>query len=237
MVAVILSKFVIKGANQTPFIMELPPFRVPSMRSVVVHIGGKVMNFLKKITSVILVGSIIIWFLQTFPQKVELSIDYQSKITYLEAQSQTIVRDNSITELKNAQHMETLQKRYLGQVGHLFEPILKPLGFDLNASIALITGIVAKEVVVATFGILYSEGESDEQSVGLREKLRKSLSPLTAVAFMVFTLLYIPCIATIAVMYKETESLAWTSFSVGFSLVLAWLMAYSVILFGGMIIN
>ncbi|MFK5894951.1 MAG: ferrous iron transport protein B [Pseudomonadota bacterium] len=237
MVAIVLSKFVIKGANETPFIMELPPFRVPSIRSVIVHIGGKVMNFLKKITSVILVGSIIIWFLQSFPQKIELSTDFQSKIVYLQAQSPGVERDKSITKLKNAEHMEILQKRYLGQIGHFFEPVLKPLGFDLNASIALITGIVAKEVVVATFGILYSETDSDEQSIGLREKLKKSLSPLTAVAFMVFTLLYIPCIATIAVMYKETGSLGWTSFSVGFSLLLAWFMAYLVIFFGGLIIN
>ena len=237
MVAVFLSKFIIKGANETPFIMELPPFRIPSLHSVLVHIGSKVMNFIKKITSVILVGSIIIWFLQTFPQQVELSTDYSAQISQLEKQIQNIERDQAIIRLKNSQQMETLQNRYLGQFAQIFTPILKPLDFDLNTSIALITGIVAKEIVVATFGILYSEGKTDEKSIGLREKLKNNLSPITAIAFMIFTLVYIPCLATIAVMYRETESLAWTCFSVGFSLVLGWVMAYLVTVLGGLIIS
>jgi ferrous iron transport protein B len=237
MVAVILSKFVIKGANETPFIMELPPFRVPSVHSVLAHIGGKVMNFIKKITSVILVGSIIIWFLQTFPQEVNLSVDYSVQIVQLEEQAKSEEREQAISALKNAQQMETLQKRYLGQFAQIFTPVLEPLNFDLNTSIALITGIVAKEIVVATFGILYSEGEANEESIGLREKLKNNLSPITAIAFMIFTLVYIPCLATIAVMYRETGSFAWTSFSVGFSLVLGWVMAYFVTVLGGLIIS
>jgi len=236
-VAVILSKFIIKGANETPFIMELPPFRMPSANSILAHIGGKVMNFIKKITSVILVGSIIIWFLQTFPQEVNLSTDYSAQIFQLEEQKESIERDQAIISLKNARQMETLQNRYLGQVARVFTPILEPLDFDLNTSIALITGIVAKEIVVATFGILYSEGDANEESIGLREKLKNNLSPLTAIAFMIFTLVYIPCLATIAVMYRETESLGWTSFSVGFSLVLGWVMAYLVVSIGGLIIS
>jgi len=234
MVAVILSKFIIKGANETPFIMELPPFRIPSMHSVLVHIGGKVMNFIKKITSVILVGSILIWFLQTFPQEVELSTDYSAQLIQLEEQTKSVERDAAIISVKNAQQMETLQNRYLGQFAQFFTPIMEPLDFDLNTSIALITGIVAKEIVVATFGILYSEGEVDEESIGLRQKLKNNLSPITAVAFMIFTLIYIPCLATIAVMYRETGSLAWTSFSVGFSLILGWSMAYIVTVLGGL---
>ena len=111
------------------------------------------------------------------------------------------------------------------------------MGFDHNTSIALITGIVAKEIVVATFGVLYSEGETDEESLSLREKLRQSIPPLTAVAFMVFALLYIPCMATIAVIYRETASLGWTAFSIGFSLCLGWSMAYMVQLVGGLFVS
>ena len=235
--AVILSKFFIKGANETPFIMELPPFRVPSVRSVFLHIYSKVMSFITKITGIILVGSIIIWFLQTFPQEVELSQDYETQIIQLQAQPETAAQQQKIIKIKNAQQMETLQHRYLGQVGQVFQPVLEPLGFDLNISIALITGIVAKEIVVATFGVLYSEGETDEESTGLREKLRSSMAPLTAVAFMVFTLLYIPCMATIAVIYRETASFGWTCFSIGLSLSLGWSMAYLVILVGGFFIS
>ncbi|MCK5667325.1 MAG: ferrous iron transport protein B, partial [Thiotrichaceae bacterium] len=115
--AVILSKFFIKGANETPFIMELPPFRAPSIRSVFLHIYSKVMSFITKITGIILVGSIIIWFLQTFPQEVELSQDYETQITQLQAQPETVARQQQITIIKNSQQMETLQHRYLGQVG------------------------------------------------------------------------------------------------------------------------
>jgi len=235
--AVFLSKSFVKGANKSPFIMELPPFRMPTIHSVIVHIWSKVMIFLKKITGIILVGSIIIWVLQTFPEEVELSKDYQTEIAQLQAQPETEQRDEQIKTLANAENMETLQNRYLGQVANIFTPVLEPLNFDLNTSIALITGIVAKEIVVATFGILYAEGEEeDEESVGLREKLRSSISVVTALAFMVFTLLYIPCMATIAVIYRETDSLGWTSFSVGFSLVLGWSLAYIVTLVGGVFV-
>lgn len=235
--AVILSKFFIKGANETPFIMELPPFRAPTIRSVFLHIYSKVMTFIKKITGIILVGSIIIWFLQTFPQQVELSQDYEAQIVQLQSQPKTEDRQQAIVKLKNSQQMETLQHRYLGQIGQVFQPILEPLGFDLNISIALITGIVAKEIVVATFGVLFSEGETGEESTGLRDKLRNSMTPLTAVAFMVFALLYIPCMATIAVIYRETASLGWTVFSIGFSLCLGWTMAYLVTLVGGAFVS
>ncbi len=232
--AVILSKFFIKGANKTPFIMELPPFRMPTLRSVYIHISGKVIIFLKKVTGIILVGSIVIWCLQTFPQQVDLSKDYQTEIQQLLNAPQTKEVEHEIYALENERNMETLQKRFLGQVGHFVKPVLEPLGFDLNTSIALITGVVAKEVVVATFAILYSESEADETAVGLREKLRRAISPLTAVAFMIFTLLYIPCMSTIAIMYQETASLGWTSFSIGFSLVLGWTMAFIVITIGSL---
>jgi len=232
--AVILSKVFIKGANKNPFIMELPPFRIPTFNSIMFHIGSKVMSFLKKVTGIILIGSIIIWVLETFPENVELSKDYQAEIAQLQTQPESEQRDEQIQTLANEENMETLQHRYIGKVANVFMPIFEPLNFDLNTSIALITGIVAKEIVVATFGILYAEGdEEDEESVGLREKLRSSMPVVTALAFMVFTLLYIPCMATVAVIYRETDSIGWTSFSVGFSLLLGWSLAYIVTIIGG----
>ncbi|MBT4608001.1 MAG: ferrous iron transporter B, partial [Thiotrichales bacterium] len=135
---------------------------------------------------------------------------------------------------ERAEEIETKQAKYLGQVGAVIQPVFAPLNFDLNASIALLTGFVAKEVVVATFGVLYSHGEEvDEESRGLRESLAASMTPLTAVAFMVFTLLYVPCLATIAVLYKETQSWKWTGFSIGLSLSLAYSLALMVTWFGG----
>ena len=221
--ALLLSKTVIKGANTAPFLMELPPYRMPTWGSIYVHMGRSGAEFLKKVTGVILVGSIVIWFLQTFPQEVVLSQDYETQISTLQGQAESHERDLQITALERAEEIETKQAKYLGQVGAVIQPVFAPLNFDLNASIALLTGFVAKEVVVATFGVLYSHGEEvDEESRGLRESLAASMTPLTAVAFMVFTLLYVPCLATIAVLYKGTQSWKWTGFSIGLSLSLAY---------------
>ena len=218
--ALLLSKTVIKGANTAPFLMELPPYRMPTWGSIYVHMGRSGAEFLKKVTGVILVGSIVIWFLQTFPQEVVLSQDYETQISTLQGQAESHERDLQITALERAEEIETKQAKYLGQVGAVIQPVFAPLNFDLNASIALLTGFVAKEVVVATFGVLYSHGEEvDEESRGLRESLAASMTPLTAVAFMVFTLLYVPCLATIAVLYKETQSWKWTGFSIGLASV------------------
>lgn len=234
MTALLLSKTIIKGANTAPFIMELPPYRMPTWGSVSAHMGRSGMEFLKKVTGVILVGSIIIWFLQTFPQEIPMSQDYDAQITTLQAQPESETRDLEITALERAQEIEIQQGKYLGQVGSVIQPIFAPLGFDLNASIALLTGVVAKEVVVATFGVLYSHGdEVDEENTGLRESLAASMSPITAVAFMVFTLLYLPCLATIGVLYKETGSWKWTGFSIGLSLSMAYSLALMVNVFGG----
>ena len=232
--ALLLSKTVIKGANTAPFLMELPPYRMPTWGSIYVHMGRSGAEFLKKVTGVILVGSIVIWFLQTFPQEVVLSQDYETQISTLQGQAESHERDLQITALERAEEIETKQAKYLGQVGAVIQPVFAPLNFDLNASIALLTGFVAKEVVVATFGVLYSHGEEvDEESRGLRESLAASMTPLTAVAFMVFPLLYVPCLATIAVLYKETQSWKWTGFSIGLSLSLAYSLALMVTWFGG----
>jgi ferrous iron transport protein B len=232
--ALLLSKTVIKGANTAPFLMELPPYRMPTWGSIYVHMGRSGAEFLKKVTGAILVGSIVIWFLQTFPQEVVLSQDYETQISTLQGQAESHERDLQITALERAEEIETKQAKYLGQVGAVIQPVFAPLNFDLNASIALLTGFVAKEVVVATFGVLYSHGEEvDEESRGLRESLAASMTPLTAVAFMVFTLLYVPCLATIAVLYKETQSWKWTGFSIGLSLSLAYSLALMVTWFGG----
>ncbi|MBT4300601.1 MAG: ferrous iron transport protein B [Gammaproteobacteria bacterium] len=232
--ALVLSKTIIKGANTAPFLMELPPYRAPTWGSIWIHMGRSGAEFIKKVTGVILVGSIIIWFLQTFPQEITMSQDYDGQISSLQSQPENDLRDQQITELERAQEIEIQQGRYLGQVGSVVQPLFAPLNFDLNASIALLTGFVAKEVVVATFGVLYSHGEEvTEENRGLRESLAASMTPMTAIAFMIFTLLYVPCLATIAVLYKETQSLKWTAFSIGLSLTLAYSLALLATSVGG----
>ena len=149
---------------------------------------------------VILAGSMLIWFLSSFPQPVS-----NSHMTKAEIMEQT----------------------YIGRLGKFLSPVVKPLGFDWRGGVALITGFFAKEIVVSTYGVLYQVGEKEEESEGLRSALQHSgMSPLVAYAFMVFTLIYTPCLGTVAAIRRETGSWGWTFFSVGYSITLAWMMAF-----------
>lgn len=233
--ALFLSKTIVKGANTSPFLMELPPYRVPTWQSISTHMSSNASEFLRKVGGIIVVGSIVIWFLQTFPLDVEMSKDYQQEISTLEAQPQ--VNQEKITQLKLDMQQESQHKSYLGQIGGFVQPVFAPMNFDTNASIALLTGVVAKEIVVATFGVLYAQGdEVDENTLSLRESIASSMTVVTAISFMIFTLLYIPCMSTIAIIYRETGSWKWTGFSVGFSIALAYVLAFAVSFFGGLFV-
>ena len=230
--ALFLSKTIVKGANTSPFLMELPPYRIPTWASVSTHMRSNATEFLRKVGGIIIVGSIVIWFLQTFPLEVELSKDYQQEISTLESEANN--NKDFIRQLKLERNQELQQKRYLGQIGSFIQPVFSPMGFDTNTSIALLTGVVAKEIVVATFGVLYAQGDDvDETNMGLRESIASSMNVVTAISFMIFTLLYIPCMSTIAIMYRETGSWRWTGFSIGFSIALAYVLAASVSIIGG----
>ncbi|MES9856893.1 MAG: ferrous iron transport protein B [Sedimenticola sp.] len=231
--AVILSKTVIHGANTSPFLMELPPYRKPTVNSVMVHMGSNALEFLKKVGGIIVIGSLIIWFLQTFPQEVPLSKSFEQEIRVLEELPASEFRDDHVSTLRNERRAEIQRGRYLGQVGAMVEPIFRPLGFDLNSSIALLTGLVAKEVIVATFGVLHSRGEGvTEEDTGLRAEVAGSMTATSAIAFMVFSLFYMPCFATLAMFYRESASLGWTLFSVGLSLGVAYTLALGVVIIG-----
>lgn len=232
--ALFLSKTIVKGANTSPFLMELPPYRVPTWKSISTHMSSNASEFLRKVGGIIVVGSIVIWFLQTFPLDVEYSKNYEQEISVLEAKSE--IDSEQVTLLKREMQQEAQHKSYLGQIGRFVQPVFAPMDFDINASIALLTGVVAKEIVVATFGVLYAQGdEVDENTLSLRESIAGSMSVVSAISFMIFTLLYIPCMSTIAIMYRETQSLKWTGFSVGFSIVLAYVLAFAVSYFGGLL--
>ena len=231
--AVILSKTVIRGANTAPFLMELPPYRLPTVNSLMVHMGSNAYEFLKKVGGIIVIGSMIIWILQTFPQDISLSQDFDQQIVQLESEPKSKLRDEKILTITHEMDAEIQRGRYLGQVGSLVEPIFRPLGFDLNSSIALLTGLLAKEVIVATFGVLHAQGdEVAEDDEGLRTSMAGSMTPVSAIAFMVFSLFYMPCFATLGMFYRESGSLGWTSFSVGLSLGVAYLLALSVVIVG-----
>ncbi len=194
-------------------------------------------DFIRMVGGVIVVGSVVVWFLQAFPQDIKLSQDYEGRITRMEAEAQTPERDQAIVELKQAASKERVEKSYLGRMGQSVAPVFSALGFDWKDTVAIITGFFAKEVVVASYAVLYAQDEGGgEGSEGLRNALAKSMSPVTALGLMVFLLLYSPCLSTMAVIRREAGSWGWAGFSVVFSLTVGWVMAFGVVTIGNMVV-
>ena len=220
-----------KGLS-APFVMELPPYRIPTIRSLLIHMWERSWMYLRKAGTVILSFSIIMWFLMTFPQKKTYDKDYDAlvKLANHSFSSEKITlseRDSLITAYENSRSAENLEYSIAGRIGKNIEPIIKPLGFDWRLGIALISGFVAKEVVVSTMGTIYGVGETDEGSEALRASLAADpkYSKLIAYAFLVFVLLYVPCMAAMAVFLRETRSIKETLFQIGYTTALAWFLA------------
>ncbi len=199
--AKILGQFI--KEDDLPFVMELPPYRVPTSKSVFRHTWEKGKHYLQKMGGIILIASIIIWFLGYFPRN-----------------------DGSMTI---SEHQE---QSYIGRVGKVIEPVLEPLGFDWRMGVGVLTGIAAKELVISTMGVLYSgDAESYEDAGGdtmLQHALASSITPAAALAFMVFVLLYFPCIATFVALKDESGGWKWAIISAVYTIVLAWLAAFGV---------
>lgn len=204
-------KRVLFSKEETPFVMELPPYRLPGVKVMLRDTWGKGVQYIRKIGTTILVGSIIIWALSYFPM-------YEGMC---------------VGELTGEQHVEQKSESYLGQIGHLIEPVMHPLGFDWKCSVALLTGVTAKEIVISTLGILYSVDESENVNLlsdRLKAEVREDGEPLfnTAVAlsFMLFVLIYVPCIGTLSTIRYETGSWLWAGFTALYTIVLAWLVSF-----------
>ena len=213
--AKLLRSTVFKGETE-PFVMELPPYRLPTVRGVLVHMWERGWLYIKKAGTIILVVSIIMWALITFPQKTEYTRDYAAAIAAVEQQELTnAAAAERIEELENARQAEKLSQTIAGKIGHGMEPALKPLGFDWRIGTALIGAFAAKEVFVAQMGIVYSVGEADEESKALRTKLKDRYTPLQAFCIMLFCLISAPCMATIAVTKRESNSWKWALFQLG----------------------
>lgn len=199
----IFSKFLVKGED-SPFVMELPPYRMPTSKSIMRHTWEKGAQYLKKMGGIIMIASIIIWFLGYYPQH-----DAYESVA------------------------EQQKNSYIGQIGKAIEPVIKPLGFDWKLGIGLISGVGAKELVVSTLGVLYTN-EGDVENVNLSNRI--PITPLVALAYMLFVLIYFPCIATFAAIKQESGSWKWAIFTAEYTTGLAWLIAFTVFQIGSLIV-
>ncbi|HRS53326.1 MAG TPA: ferrous iron transport protein B, partial [Bacteroidales bacterium] len=248
-VAIIFKKTFFKG-EETPFVMELPPYRMPIMRSLLKYMWHKASQYLNKIGSVILIASIIIWALGYFPKNYHIENESKIKISELIHKSQKEITNTKklqnieniiintkqkIIQIEKKSKADKLSESYIGKLGKFIEPIMKPLGFDWKMSVSIIAGIPAKEIIVSTMNILYQlNDETYNYSLPKQLKLEKNqqgqfvYSKLVAFSYMLFVLIYFPCIATIITISKETGSWKWGIFTIIYTTLLAWIISFTV---------
>jgi ferrous iron transport protein B len=234
--------------KEVPFVMELPPYRIPTIRNTTIHMWGKSVQYITKMGTVILTASILIWALGYFPTHINYSKNYDAAITQI--QNKTTISDSikqsQITQLTIEQKSEKLEKSYIGQLGHFITPVIAPLGYDWKIGVSILTGLAAKEIVVGSIGVLYqSDMGKENNSVNLQRKLQeqtyssgakigqKVFSPIVAFSLMLFVLIYFPCIATITAIRKEA-SLKWAIFTMFYTTSIAWIVAFAVYQIGSM---
>jgi ferrous iron transport protein B len=225
-----------------PFVMELPPYRVPMIKSLMIHMWDRSKIFLKKMGKIILLGSIVVWALTVFPQRVDYTMDYDAEIqgviqaydAYRPAdgtemqQALETRRDQEIAALKARQAAERIEQSYMGHIGKWISPVFEPIGIDWRGGVALLTGFVAKEIVVSTMGVLYAVDEKTEPGALENALASSNLTPLTAFTMMTFVLLYLPCLSTVAAIRRETGSVKWMTFSIVYTTSVAWVVSFVV---------
>lgn len=224
LMAILFKHTLFKGCADNPFVMELPPYRLPTVRSVLIHMWHKAEHYLQKMGGVVLLFSVILWWAGSYPESPAIEKEYDSKIASINTTGQlsSEQREARIAELQTEKSAKLLEQSYIGRVGHIFEPLVRPFGTDWRGAVSLITGFVAKEIVVGSMGVLYSAGtEGAEESDVLRAKLKEHFTPLSAFAFMLFVLLYTPCIVAFITIIRELKNWKWSAFSVCYQLIFA----------------
>lgn len=239
LLAVVLSKLFRKTLfkeESTPFVMELPPYRMPTFRSTITNMWDKSRQYLQKMGGIILVASIVIWFLGYFPHSSETELHFDTQVEqvnsqYAEGEISEVTKETMVASLENLRASTHQENSYIGKIGHFVEPIMRPLGFDWKISVSLITGMAAKEIVISTMAVLYPGNPDAHES--LQERLKTEthpdgtliFTPSVVIAFMLFVLIYFPCIATIAAIKEESGSWKWGLFTVVYTTGLAWFIA------------
>lgn len=229
----LMRKFWLKE-DETPFVMELPPYRVPTMKATLRNMWAKAKQYLHKMGGLILVASIIIWALSYFPRINEDNIPqsiYQETLAEIPDDIKANYTEEQLNEAIAVEYQQ--QNSFLGHIGQFIQPVMEPMDFGWKTCVAILGGASAKEVIVSTLGVLYV-GEDDEELLSQRLTSvspatgKAPFTPASAIAFMVFVLLYFPCIATIAAIKKETESWKYTILSVLYNTGLAWILSWIV---------
>jgi ferrous iron transport protein B len=218
LVALVLKKTYFHGPG-SPFVMELPPYRVPTLKSILFHMWRRAWMYVRKAGTTIFIASVIIW----------IAVTTQSPWAPQQTTQNTVVENSGALKIENS---------IAGEIGKAIEPAIKPLGFDWKIGIALVTGFAAKEVVVSTLGTVYSIEDAKERSSELKTALKNDpvFNPLVAFCLMIFVLIYMPCIASISVFYREAGSLKWTIFTIAYTTSLAWIVTFTINQVGSLII-
>jgi len=236
--AQVLNKTVFKN-KETPFVMELPTYRLPTFRNVVYHMWDKTKHYLKKIGTIILLGVIIVWALEYFPRTTKQTAQFEQEIERIKISELTSAeREAEIADLNHALESDRLVNSYLGRTGKFIEPLMRPLGFDWKMSISIVAGLPAKEIVVSTMGVLY-QTQDGEDTINLQRKLQNEtfqtgnkvgqpvFTTPAALAFIIFILLYFPCIGVVATIKNESGTWKWAAFTIFYTTGLAWLAAFA----------
>ena len=217
--AKILKLTAFKGEDE-PFVMEMPKYRLPSVKLIWHTVLTKTMMYLKKAGTFIAAASILIWFLSNYPHNLELVQEYETKI-------EMAINEDEKIDFENQLAVEHLEQSYLGTIGKFSVPIFAPLGFDWKMSVALQAGLAAKEVVVSTLGVLYSLGaDVDEEDSSLINAISKNISFPSAIAFIVVIMIYLPCLAASIVFTREAGGIRYFFYLLAFTSVTAYVMAY-----------
>lgn len=234
------TKKILFAKQDMPFVMELPPYRIPTLRNTSVHMWHKGVQYLRKMGTVILFASILIWALGYFPHNIKFSADWDSQIKTVESNKvlSELQRSAQMHQLELAKDAERQEKSWIGQMGHFIEPVLTPLGFDWKIGVSIITGMAAKEIVIGTMGVLYqTDYDVDNATGGLKNKMQQQMhahgklkgqkvfTPLVAYALMLFVLIYFPCVAVIAAIKKEANW-KWALFTMVYTTAMAWVVAF-----------
>ncbi len=260
-VALIFKKILFRS-EETPFVMELPPYRIPTLKSTLIHMWNKGSQYLKKMGGIILIASIIIWALGYFPRQADNSSQFDKKIKQINIKydniisltNDSIINKTTVKEKDSIINIVRLQKEanrqknsYIGRLGHFIEPVMKPLGFDWKMSVSIVSGIAAKEIVVSTLSVLYQANvgavSSDKNLIHKLKNEKHSsgssigkpvYTPLVTFSLILFTLIYFPCIATVVTIKNESGSWKWSIFMIMYTTTLAWTVSFLVYQIGSL---